>query len=268
MQVDTLEQKQQELVATVHKSEEQLAEKDSALLAAIKKKELAEELRRNDALLAKRIITAQMARSGGAGLPEPSAFVESSTIPAQLALAAQDEMQLREMFIHTAEQLETKTAQVDVLAAEAKAHRRREVANAIWFDTLGDVSVAIRSSQFMLLGGLRMPRVQKPGQRACGLSPAVAVLRQFGEEGGVTTAVGGSLLWDARDHEVSAVRMALCTKPTPTQEFCLSFDHTGGLTGSVKAKHDSLTMKLFGTIDLSGEKKGSQAGINLEYDLD
>uniref|UniRef100_A0A7S3AST3 Uncharacterized protein n=1 Tax=Haptolina ericina TaxID=156174 RepID=A0A7S3AST3_9EUKA len=248
------------------KCEEQLASKESAVATAIKKKELAEELRRSDALLAKRIMTAQMKRAGGGGLPEPSGL-EGSTMAAQLALAAQDEMQLRQMLIHTAEQLEAKTLQADLLAAETKAHRRRQLSQAVWLDDLGDASVAIRSSQFMLLGGLRMPRTQKLGRQGTGLSPAVAVLRQFGGEDGKYTAIGGSLLWDARDHEVSAVRLAMCTKPTPTQEFSLSFDHTGGLTASAKSQHDSLIMRVFGTIDLN-RKGGSHAGVKLEYDLD
>lgn len=93
---EALEQKAQELSSTMLKCEEQLASKESAVATAIKKKELAEELRRSDALLAKRIMTAQMKRAGGGGLPEPSGL-EGSTMAAQLALAAQDEMQLRQV---------------------------------------------------------------------------------------------------------------------------------------------------------------------------
>ena len=80
-------------------------------------------------------------------------------------------------------------------------------------------------------------------------------------------AVGGSLLWDARASEVSAVRLAICGKPSPQQDLSLSFDHTGGLTGSLRAKHDALTVRLTGTVDLN-RKGGSGAGLEVVYDLD
>ncbi|KAL3904265.1 MAG: hypothetical protein SGPRY_011354, partial [Prymnesium sp.] len=62
---------------------------------AVKQREVAEELRRSDALLAKRIMTAQMRRSGEKQVFAHGGF-EGSTMAAQLALAAQDELQLRQ----------------------------------------------------------------------------------------------------------------------------------------------------------------------------
>lgn len=79
-------------------------------------------------------------------------------------------------------------------------------------------------------------------------------------------ALGGSLLWDARERELSALRLALCAQPLENQFMSLSFDHTGGLTGSVKTSRDALSARLFGTVDLNG-KGVSRAGVELAYDL-
>ncbi|KAL1503904.1 hypothetical protein AB1Y20_012366 [Prymnesium parvum] len=171
------------------------------------------------------------------------------------------------MLIHTAEQLEATTNQKASLLASDKAHRRRELAKILWGDDLGDVTLSLRSEQFQVLGGLRLPRAAVPSRRSSGPLPSVAVLRQMGDAFGENTAVGGSLLWDAREREVAALKLALCTSPNPSQEYCLSFDHTGGLTGSVKAKRDGFTMRLFGTLDLN-RKGASNAGAELVYDLD
>lgn len=110
------------------------------------------------------------------------------------------------------------------------------VLQALWGSELGDVSLSIRSEQFQVLGGLRMPRTGAPGKRSYGLMPAVALMRQLGDASGVQTALGGSLLWDARESEVAALKLALCTSPSPSQEYCLSFDQTGGLTGRCNLK--------------------------------
>ena len=86
------------------------------------------------------------------------------------------------MLLHTAEQLEVAKGHNEQLEAAVQAYRRQELTSTLWIPDLCDVSFALRSSQLMLLGGLRMPRASKPGaQRGSGLSPGVAVLRQFGE---------------------------------------------------------------------------------------
>ena len=71
---------------------------EEALNQAIKRRELAEELRRSDALLTKRLLHAQLRHLGGEQLPGPEG-VEHGQLAAQLALTAQDEMQTRQ--VHT-----------------------------------------------------------------------------------------------------------------------------------------------------------------------
>eukprot|EP00966_Prymnesium_polylepis_P277273 6406795-Prymnesium_polylepis.1 len=93
----------------------------------------------------------------------------------------------------------------------------------------------------------------------------------MGDTAGVPTAVGGSLLWDLKEQGVAALRVAVSTSPTPSQELALSFDantQSGGLTGSIQSKHEGLTMRLFGTVGLSGNKANNRAGAKLVYDLD
>ena len=59
----------------------------------------------------------------------------------------------------------------------------------------------------IMYGGLPCMVVSQPLTPPPSLAcRAVAVLRQFGGEDGKYTAIGGSLLWDARDHEVNASR--------------------------------------------------------------
>jgi hypothetical protein len=82
---------------------------------------------------------------------------------------------------------------------------------------------------------------------------------------GQWAAVGGSLLWDAREHEVSSMRLALCAQPATNQQVALSFDHTGRLSGSITTVYDSLSARLFGTLDLN-RKNGSRAGLEVTYD--
>ena len=79
----------------------------------------------------------------------------------------------------------------------------------------------------------RVPRAAAPGVRGCGLSPGVAVLRQLGSPRSdhVWAAIGGSALFDTREREVSAMRLALSAQSASNQQLSLSFDHTGGLSG-------------------------------------
>ena len=98
-QEEAVSKLQEELSSAAQQSAEQLGAKDEELSAAVKQKEVAEALRRSDALLAKRIMTAQLRRSGGdvlTELPQVSAVVEGSSMAAQLALAANDEVQMRQ----------------------------------------------------------------------------------------------------------------------------------------------------------------------------
>ena len=93
---ETVTQAQRDAAAAELSCTEQLAAKESEVLKAVKERELAVELRRSDSLLAKRIMTAQMRRAGEKETQAYGGF-EGSTMAAQLALAAQDEMQLRQV---------------------------------------------------------------------------------------------------------------------------------------------------------------------------
>ena len=127
----------------------------------------------------------------------------------------------------------------------------------------------LRSSQLVVLGGVRLPRPASFASRGSGLSPGLAVMRHLGTPStdGQWAALGGSLLFDAQEREVSALRLALCAQPAANQLVSLSFDHTGGLTGSVKTKRDSLSARLFGTLDLN-RKGATRAGLEMVYDVD
>ena len=78
-----------------------LSAKDEELQAAIKQRQLAQEMRRSDALLAKRIMCAQMKQAGvGPGAvadADASTTMPGGTMAMQLALAAHDEVTLRQV---------------------------------------------------------------------------------------------------------------------------------------------------------------------------
>ena len=99
---ERLRQKEAELlVAEAQERERLLRAKDDELGKAIKQRQLAEELRRNDALLAKRVMCAQM-KAGGARSPPSSDFdagsvVAGGAMAAQMVLAADDMVQLRQV---------------------------------------------------------------------------------------------------------------------------------------------------------------------------
>jgi len=66
-----------------------------AIDKAVKQKQLAEELRRSDALLAKRLLHAQLRHLGGEAHADVTAgAVDGSTMAAAMALSAHDELQL------------------------------------------------------------------------------------------------------------------------------------------------------------------------------
>jgi len=98
---ERLRQRGAELAAEAQERERLLRAKDDELGKAIKQRQLAEELRRNDALLAKRVMCAQM-KAGGARSPPSSDFdagsvVAGGAMAAQMVLAADDMVQLRQV---------------------------------------------------------------------------------------------------------------------------------------------------------------------------
>jgi hypothetical protein len=96
-QATTLQQQQTALANNERSCAERLDQKDDELSAALKQKQLAEELRRSDALLAKRLLHSQLKHFGGEA-PNAAAPVDGSAMAAAMALAAQDELQLRQVW--------------------------------------------------------------------------------------------------------------------------------------------------------------------------
>ena len=90
-QADSLAKQQASLAEVVRSSKE----KDAEVSKAQKQQQLAEELRRSDALLAKRLLHAQLRHFGG-DVPEAPVAMDGSTMAAAMALSAQDELQLRQ----------------------------------------------------------------------------------------------------------------------------------------------------------------------------
>ena len=238
---------------------------------AERKQKEAEEGRRNDAVLCKRIMHAQLRHLGKA---EPS-------VPASLAAddAVSQVLQVRQMLVHTANELKSSQAHAATLEADALATRRTELQRALWLPEMSDVSFSLRSASGAILAGVKLPRAGGSalgGPRAGGLSPSVAVYRHLGSTSasGPYTAIGGALLWDAERSEVAAMRLAMCAQPfsdPKLAQLSMSFDHTGSLSGSVKAqplKNGSvpLTARLFGTLDLN-QKGMSRVGLEMAYDL-
>lgn len=252
---------------------EQLERKDAEVAGAVKKRELAEQLRRNDALLAKRLMHAQLVHLGGkapGGVGGAGgAGVEEGALAASLALAAQDELQLREMLMRCANELEATQRTAEQLMRAATAQRRAELARELWLPEMCDVSATVGRGPLLARVGVKMPRASQPGVRGTGLSPGLGLMRMLGQPGSDAqwAAVGGALLWDASEREVSAMRLALSAQPAPHQHVTLSMDHTGGLTGSVKTTREALTARLFGTFDLN-RKSPIRAGLEVAVDLD
>ena len=96
---ERLRQRDAELAAEGQERERLLRAKDDELGKAIKQRQLAEELRRNDALLAKRVMCAQMKASSRAPSAEFDAgsVVAGGAMAAQMVLAADDMVQLRQV---------------------------------------------------------------------------------------------------------------------------------------------------------------------------
>ena len=118
------------------------------------------------------------------------------------------------------ERLEAADARADGLQRAQKQQARRELCDAVWAENRFDVSVALRGTDFMALGGLRLPRAPTPGQRdGNGLCPGLAVLRHIGDPAmqGPWLAAGGSLLWDPskEERQVASLRVGLIAQPAP-----------------------------------------------------
>jgi hypothetical protein len=180
-----LEQSRTSLQDAAREAKQQLEEKEEAVNKAVKQQQLAESLRRSDALLAKRLMNAQLRHLGGQPLPgldgSTAPPAEEGALAASLALAAQDELQLRQMLLHSANELEASQQRVADLQRASLSNRRSELSRELWLPDLCDVSMTLRSSQYLVLGGVRLPRAQRPGVRGSGISPAVAILRHLGQ---------------------------------------------------------------------------------------
>ena len=98
---ERLRQREADLAAEEQEHERLIRAKDDELGKAIKQRQLAEELRRNDALLAKRVMCAQMKAGGrspsGVGELDAGSVVAGGAMAAQMVLAANDMVQLRQV---------------------------------------------------------------------------------------------------------------------------------------------------------------------------
>ena len=289
-QAEELKKSRSSLEEASRSAAEQVAKKSEEVGAAVKKQQLAEELRRSDALLAKRLLDAQLRLYGGVkNLPLPSglangAMPEELTMAANMALAAQDELQLRQMLLHTANELEATQKHAAGMEKAVLQQKRGELARELWLQELYDVSMTVRSSSLSVSGGVRMPRKMRPGEAGSGLrgvpgsglSPGFAVLKHFGDDltarHGKWAAVGGSVLLDAQKKEMAAMRFALLAQPMADQQWGFSMDHTGSLSGTLKFKPvatgagEGLAARIFGTMKLKGRKE-VRGGVELVYDL-
>lgn len=275
-QAQALEQQQDALAAAAQAAKDQLEQKDDALGRAVKQRQLAEELRRSDALLAKRLLHSHL-RQVPADAANP---VNGDAMAASLALAAQDELQLRQacaeprrtpaelpsrsrrtprsehvaeglctggmacvraakrcrvceygcglsfshaqrlmsrsrlsiecaqMLMHTTGELESAMRRTRDMEHAASTHLRGDLARELWLPGLCDVSVTRRSAEWLVLGGVRLPRAPQPGVRGTGLSPGLAVLRQIGAPTAQARACCSKLL--AQGCSLKGVPVPLC----------------------------------------------------------
>jgi hypothetical protein len=217
-----LEQRERELADAASQCAQRLDEKEEEVAKALKQKEILEELRLNDAMIVKKLTTAVLLKSQ---VPRSTSAAQglatgAGPVGAHGADAAEGEPQLRPGLDDTLARLAAQEAQTAALLQASRSEQRQELCRTLWLHQMCDASLTLRSANLMVLGGLRMPRSQQDGQPCSGLSGGVGVLRRFGEEGGSDgrwTAVGGSLLWDARERELSALRLAMCGQLTPGQ---------------------------------------------------
>mmetsp|Transcript_1355 Transcript_1355/g.3837 ORF Transcript_1355/g.3837 Transcript_1355/m.3837 type:complete len:312 (+) Transcript_1355:112-1047(+) len=269
LQAQTLDLQQKALSDAVESSSRQLRQKDDDLAKALKQKQLAEGLRRSDALLAKRLLHSQLRHLGGASASDGASVgeLDGSVAAAAAALSACDEMQLRQMLMHTTSELEALKQRSATLERAAKNHHWSELTRELWVPQSpreSYLSVTQRGARQLMAGGLRVTP----------LSPMLSVMQQFGSpEQDKWCAVGGSYLYNAQKGiGGSTLRVGVCAQPAPTQQIAISYDHNiirdghMGVSGSCKTTRDSLTARLFGTLDIQGGTH-HRAGLELIYDV-
>uniref|UniRef100_A0A7S3W6S4 Uncharacterized protein n=1 Tax=Strombidinopsis acuminata TaxID=141414 RepID=A0A7S3W6S4_9SPIT len=267
------EQREAELGEAARQYAQQLEAKEEHVICALKQREVLEQLRISDALLLKSVTTAMLQKPPVVRTCVTGALDElgAGAIASDSATAAgKGEEQLRDELNAALARLAVKEAHSSVLIQASRSDQRRALCSELWLNQMCDASLTLRSANLMVLGGLRMPRPQQGLLPATGLSGGVGVLRRFGaEEGsaGPWTAVGGSLLWDARERELSALRFAICGQPMPGQRVSMGFDHTGSLTGSLKSSWDAFTLHATGSVDLN-TRGINRMGVEVSYDLD
>mmetsp|Transcript_14413 Transcript_14413/g.32941 ORF Transcript_14413/g.32941 Transcript_14413/m.32941 type:complete len:310 (-) Transcript_14413:796-1725(-) len=267
----SLLQRDQQLANASRDCAAQLDEKQKLLQRANKQREIAEEMRRSDALLVKRVTSALLRREAGTLAPTPSADgLLSGSMAAELAVATDSGLRLHQALQQSIAQLEASNMRAQELEHNLRNVLRGELCHSLWMPTHFDVSLSLRSAPLMVLGGLRFPRQQHPGHPATGLSGGVGVLRTFqipaiSQDG--FGALGGSILWDARERELAALRLAFFVQPSPTQQLCASFDHLGKLNLSAKGSMDAFSVRVSGSID-ANQQRAASAAVEFSYDLD
>jgi len=265
LQAQVLELQEKALAHEIKRSTLQLQQKDVALSRAFKQQEIAEGLRRSDAMLAKRLLHAQLRQLGGAMPADGAVFgADDGAKAAAMALSAHSELELRQMIMLQTGELADLKQRTGNAERVALSHRRGELTQELWVpqpSTESYVSITLRSARGHSLGGLRL----KP------FSPMLGFIYQSGElDQARWGAVGGSLLM-LHGVQEWAIRAGVCAQPSANQQVALSFDrnimseHHTGLSYSIRTQRDTFTARMFGTLDLDG---GSQHRHGLEVVCD
>ena len=84
------------------------------------------------------------------------------------------------MLLQVGTQLESAHSRARTLEQALNQRVRQELCDSIWLAKKCDVSLVVRSTDFTVLGGLRMPH-QSQAQLERSISPGLAVLRYFGD---------------------------------------------------------------------------------------
>jgi hypothetical protein len=145
------------------------------------------------------------------------------------------------MLLQVGTQLESAHSRARTLEQALNQRVRQELCDSIWLAKKCDVSLVVRSTDFTVLGGLRMPH-QSQAQLERSISPGLAVLRYFGDSSmqGPWMAAGGSLLFDWHASKVSSLRVGLAARPAHGQAFSVGFDEKGFLSSrSARASLDT-----------------------------
>ena len=181
------------------------------------------------------------------------------------------------MLLQVGTQLESAHSRARTLEQALNQRVRQELCDSVWLAKKCDVSLVVRSTDFTVLGGLRMPH-QSQAQLERSISPGLAVLRYFGDSSmqaypfptwqyvcypvtrtlasssdvlgmspalaahdqGPWMAAGGSLLFDWHASKVSSLRVGLAARPAHGQAFSVGFDEKGFLSSrSARASLDT-----------------------------